>query len=139
MLNKEQFLKKIMDERKIGTSFGGAVITALLGAAGWLTFGVAWIFAFIVGKYSMKKRRKKYYEQHKEELDALWNSYYEREIEIVNKRATARAKGIPTCPHCGSEHVEVFTSIRNSFRGSYEYGVPKMVCKMCGNTFRPGT
>lgn len=138
IMNKEVYLQKVMKTRKIGTSFFGALICTGLIIAGFFTFGLTWIPAIIVGAFSTNRRRKKYYNKHKEELDYLYNEYYKRESVKLQKRAEARAQGVPTCPHCASDKVEVFASMSNSFLGSYEYTHPKMVCKMCGRTFRPG-
>lgn len=135
---KEQYLQEIMRKRGIGTSFFGALICTGLVIAGFFTFGLTWVLAIIVGNVSTSRRRKKYYKTHQIELDTLYDAYYNRENTKRQKRAAARAQGIPTCPHCASDKVEVFASISNSFLGSYEYSHPKMVCKMCGRTFRPG-
>ena len=131
IMNKEEYLQKIMKERRIGTSFLGALACTGLAMAGFFTFGLTWIPAIIVGKISISKRRKKYYNTHKSELDYLYHEYYRKRKEAIDK-------GVASCPHCGSECVEVFTAIKNSLFGSYEYGVPTMVCKICGKTFRPG-
>lgn len=131
---KEQFLQEVMTERRIGTSLFGAFIVVGLVIAGFFTSGLTWILAIIVGMVSTSRRREKYYNTHQIELDTLYNEYCNRE----RKRAAARAQGIPTCPYCVSDKIEVFTFISNSFLGSYEYSHPKMVCKMCGKTFKPG-
>ena len=115
-----------------GTTFIGACVTTALLITGFFTFLLTWIPAFMVMGFSMNTKTKKYANKHRDKLEIKYIqrlAAWDIEMERQNKRQQLKAQGIPTCPSCMSEKVEVFAQISN---------LPKMVCKVCGRTFNPG-
>ena len=145
MYNKMNYItyanEKAEKRCKIPFSFGAFIVITLIVLIGLPGLGFcipftigSWILAFVIGSSSREKIIKKYIKKHQKALEEEYLNY----SNLIDKRNQAILKGIPTCPHCASEAIEVFTDIRNSFSGRFEYGKPKMVCKICGKVFNPG-
>jgi hypothetical protein len=137
-INKEEYIKKEGVKRTAGITLGGSIIILLLIILGFSTFGISWLFIYSVYLLSRDKKIKNYIKSHRKELEQDYEAIKKHYLQIDKKREQAILKGIPTCPHCASEAIEVFTDIGNSFLGHFEYGKPKMVCKICGKVFNPG-
>ena len=89
--------------------------------------------------------RTKYIKLHQKELNEAYcinKIRYDKEEkarqDFILRRKKLKAQGIPTCPHCGSEKIEIFTSLSNSVFGNYEHTHPKVICKLCGKLSNPG-
>ena len=143
-MNKKEWIYEIARERSgvKATEETNKKLYSILGILGFFTWGLAWlvlilcgIFEAIFGNAARNRLINKYIKEHCQQLDAE----YEIASAKYKRRMEKKAQGIPTCPNCESEKVEVFTHIENSFSGKYEYGEPQMVCKVCGHIFKPGT
>lgn len=69
----------------------------------------------------------------KEELER------KKQAELNKKRAEYSARGIPTCPQCGSTSIATINRGYSMVSGFIGSGKPMNVCQKCGHKFKPGT
>ena len=103
----------------------------------------------IIKDYNLAKKDFAQYEKKiqarrkaaKEQQD-LYKAQQEQErrqqIELSKKRAEYNAKGIPTCPKCGSPSIATINRGYSMVSGFIGSGKPVNVCQVCGHKWQIG-
>lgn len=90
-------------------------------------------------QYKIRVQENKKFEESLKEMQKIREMNEQKKQEGLNaKRAEYRAKGIPTCPKCGSPSIATINrgySLVSGFIGS---GKPVNVCQICGHKWQIG-
>lgn len=123
----------------------GAVLFVLAGAG-----FMVWVFKSALKSYKLAKTDFAQYQeivrkaeqegaQQREQMAQNYYKEQQRQNELKSKRSDLSAKGIPSCPKCGSTSIATVNrgySVVTGFIGS---GNAVNVCQNCGHRFTPGT
>ena len=124
-----------------------SLIAFALAALMFVAVFGAWISA--IKDYSLAKKdfaqyQKKVLEGKKaakaaqDELKAKQAAERRKQAELDRKRAEYRAKGIPTCPKCGSTSIATINRGYSMVSGFIGSGKPVNVCQICGHKWQIG-
>ena len=121
----------------------------LIGICVCIFFGMMYLFSLLFHEFVETKKelilaQSDYFSyqkivEEKKELERKRRLDEEKiKKENEERRAAYMAKGIPTCPKCGSESIATINRGYSLVWGMIGSGKPVNVCQMCGHKWRIG-
>lgn len=120
----ESWIRTTAEMEMPKTQTKSSFLENFLFIAGFFTFFLTWKPMFKL----MDRDLDNYIKNNSQDLVNRFYIEYEK-YSLNKKRQQMKLQNIPSCPHCASDKISVFSN---------EYGKPKMVCKLCGKVFNPG-
>ena len=122
------------------TAFVLAALMFVVVVRAWISY----IKDYSLAKNDFAQYKKKVLEGRKaakaaqDELKAKQAAERRKQAELDRKRAEYRAKGIPTCPKCGSTSIATVNRGYSMVSGFIGSGKPVNVCQLCGYKWQIG-